>query len=82
MRIVSRKDTTLDYVCKDNIKRQLCFTALRWISSGHIRWEGLLSESRLGRNRVNRGHIIEMMGVSKKARISNSVCDGPMRGET
>ena len=31
-----------------------------------------MSESRLGRNRVNRGRIIEMMGMSKKARISNS----------
>ena len=41
----------------------------------------MLNGSRLGRNRVNCGYIIEMMKVSKKAPTSNSVYNGPMRRE-
>lgn len=50
--------------------------------SGHKQCKSLLNESKLGRSRVNCGCIIEMMEVSKKAPISNSVYNRPMRRET
>ena len=50
--------------------------------SGHKQCKGLLNGSKLGRNRVDCGYVIEMVEVSKKAPISNSVYNRPMRRET